>query len=107
MRNDGIIYTTGLTFTYTPEPGPRTKCGPAEEIMRNSAIGFAKRLFIYGVTSPRFVMFFTSMISLPFKIYNIMQVQWARRQAHHTHRQATGATLGSTDIGLDLAGQSP
>ena len=39
MRNDGIIYTTGLTFTYTPEPGPRTKCGPAEDIMRNSAIG--------------------------------------------------------------------
>ena len=41
VRNDGIIYTTGLTFTYTPEPGPRTKCGPAEEIMRNSAIGLA------------------------------------------------------------------
>ena len=35
-----------------------------------------------------------------------MQVQWARRPAHHTHRQATGATLGSTDTGLDLAGQS-
>ena len=30
-----------------------------------------------------------------------MQAQWARRQAHHTHRQATGAT----DIGLDLASQ--
>lgn len=24
VRNDGIIYPTGLTFTYTPEPGPRT-----------------------------------------------------------------------------------
>ncbi|XP_033638679.1 recombining binding protein suppressor of hairless-like isoform X1 [Asterias rubens] len=23
VRNDGIIYPTGLTFTYTPEPGPR------------------------------------------------------------------------------------
>jgi hypothetical protein len=21
VRNDGIIYNTGLTFTYTPEPG--------------------------------------------------------------------------------------
>lgn len=21
VRNDGIIYATGLTFTYTPEPG--------------------------------------------------------------------------------------
>ena len=52
VRNDGIIYTTGLTFTYTPEPGPRTKCGPAEEIMRNSAIGFAKRLFIWRHFTP-------------------------------------------------------
>lgn len=24
VRSDGIIYPTGLTFTYTPEPGPRT-----------------------------------------------------------------------------------
>ena len=23
VRNDGVIYATGLTFTYTPEPGPR------------------------------------------------------------------------------------
>jgi len=35
VRSDGIIYATGLTFTYTPEPGPRPKCGAAEEIMRN------------------------------------------------------------------------
>ena len=34
VRNDGIIYATGLTFTYTPEPGPRPQCPPAEEIMR-------------------------------------------------------------------------
>lgn len=34
VRNDGIIYATGLTFTYTPEPGPRPHCAPAEEIMR-------------------------------------------------------------------------
>ena len=24
VRNDGIIYNTGLTFTYTPEPGMTT-----------------------------------------------------------------------------------
>jgi len=35
VRNDGVIYATGLTFTYTPEPGPRSKCTSAEEIMRN------------------------------------------------------------------------
>lgn len=34
VRNDGIIYATGLTFTYTPEPGPRPHCPPADEIMR-------------------------------------------------------------------------
>ena len=39
VRSDGIIYSTGLTFTYTPEPGPRAKCPGAEEIMRNTAIG--------------------------------------------------------------------
>lgn len=35
VRNDGIIYATGLTFTYTPEPGPRPHCVPADEIMRS------------------------------------------------------------------------
>jgi recombining binding protein suppressor of hairless len=34
VRNDGIIYATGLTFTYTPEPGPRPQCNPADEVMR-------------------------------------------------------------------------
>ena len=38
VRNDGIIYATGLTFTYTPEPGPRPHC-PAvtEDIMGRAA----------------------------------------------------------------------
>uniref|UniRef100_A0A1A9Z986 Suppressor of hairless protein n=1 Tax=Glossina pallidipes TaxID=7398 RepID=A0A1A9Z986_GLOPL len=36
VRNDGIIYATGLTFTYTPEPGPRTHCTQTEEVMRGS-----------------------------------------------------------------------
>lgn len=34
VRNDGIIYATGLTFTYTPEPGPRPTCPQATEVMR-------------------------------------------------------------------------
>lgn len=35
VRSDGIIYATGLTFTYTPEPGPRPHCTPADEVMRS------------------------------------------------------------------------
>lgn len=34
VRNDGIIYATGLTFTYTPEPGPRSVQAAADEAMR-------------------------------------------------------------------------
>lgn len=36
VRNDGVIYATGLTFTYTPEPGPRQHCGPADDVMRGN-----------------------------------------------------------------------
>ena len=39
VRNDGIIYATGLTFTYTPEPGPRTHCPTADDIMRGNTMG--------------------------------------------------------------------
>lgn len=34
VRNDGIIYATGLTFTYTPEPGPRQHCSAVERVLR-------------------------------------------------------------------------
>ncbi|XP_051940560.1 recombining binding protein suppressor of hairless-like isoform X1 [Hippocampus zosterae] len=34
VRNDGIIYATSLTFTYTSEPGPRPHCSVAEAILR-------------------------------------------------------------------------
>ncbi|XP_038109675.1 suppressor of hairless protein [Culex quinquefasciatus] len=36
VRNDGIIYATGLTFTYTPEPGPRQPCNAAEDVLRRA-----------------------------------------------------------------------
>uniref|UniRef100_A0A8C6WVB8 Recombination signal binding protein for immunoglobulin kappa J region a n=1 Tax=Neogobius melanostomus TaxID=47308 RepID=A0A8C6WVB8_9GOBI len=35
VRNDGIIYSTALTFTYTPEPGPRPHCTAAGAIIRS------------------------------------------------------------------------
>ena len=35
VRNDGIIYSTTLTFTYTPEPGPRPHCNAAGAILRS------------------------------------------------------------------------
>ncbi|CAO2604759.1 Suppressor of hairless protein homolog [Lemmus lemmus] len=34
VRNDGIIYSTSLTFTYAPEPGPRPHCSAAGAILR-------------------------------------------------------------------------
>lgn len=37
VRNDGIIYATGLTFTYTPEPpGTRQHFPQADDVMRAS-----------------------------------------------------------------------
>ena len=40
VRNDGIIYATGLTFTYTPEPGPRSvHCTTSDPDMRTSIPG--------------------------------------------------------------------
>ncbi|KFB38676.1 AGAP008935-PA-like protein [Anopheles sinensis] len=39
VRNDGIIYATGLTFTYTPEPGPRPACPAAEDVLRRGSTG--------------------------------------------------------------------
>lgn len=41
VRNDGVIYATGLTFTYTPEPGPRTHCPTVEEVIRPRATAAA------------------------------------------------------------------
>uniref|UniRef100_A0A8C4Q319 Recombination signal binding protein for immunoglobulin kappa J region n=1 Tax=Eptatretus burgeri TaxID=7764 RepID=A0A8C4Q319_EPTBU len=34
VRVDGIIFSTSLTFTYTPEPGPRPHCSAAGAILR-------------------------------------------------------------------------
>jgi len=34
VREDGVIYATGLSFTYTPEPGPRAHCQAVESIVR-------------------------------------------------------------------------
>ncbi|XP_076450792.1 recombining binding protein suppressor of hairless-like isoform X2 [Babylonia areolata] len=37
VRSDGIIYSTGLTFTYTPEPGPRQHYREVDHILGRTA----------------------------------------------------------------------
>lgn len=37
VRSDGIIYSTGLTFTYTPEPGPRQHVRDVDRILGRTA----------------------------------------------------------------------
>ena len=39
VRNDGVIYATGLTFTYTPEPGPRPHLTDMQGILQDQASG--------------------------------------------------------------------
>lgn len=34
VRNDGVIYATGLTFTYSPEPGTRSACPSISMLMK-------------------------------------------------------------------------
>lgn len=35
VRDDGIIYATGLSFVYTPEPGPHPHCPSIDSVMRS------------------------------------------------------------------------
>jgi len=32
---DGVIYSTGLTFTYTPEPGPRQRSRDVDAVLNS------------------------------------------------------------------------
>lgn len=54
VRNDGIIYSTTLTFTYTPEPGPRPHCSAAGAILRagnSSLLSGGQEAGVYGSNS--------------------------------------------------------
>nr|CAH8846832.1 unnamed protein product [Trichobilharzia regenti] len=41
VRQDGVIYASGLTFTYHPESGPRQHCQPALDIIRAASLAAA------------------------------------------------------------------
>nr|VZI44579.1 unnamed protein product [Spirometra erinaceieuropaei] len=51
-RNDGVIYATGLTFTYQPELGPRQHCQPALDLMRAAALAAAAAAAAASITRP-------------------------------------------------------
>ncbi|VDP71804.1 unnamed protein product [Echinostoma caproni] len=38
VRHDGVIYSSGLTFTYHPEAGPRPHCQPALDIIKAATL---------------------------------------------------------------------
>nr|VZI34335.1 unnamed protein product [Spirometra erinaceieuropaei] len=51
-RNDGVIYATGLTFTYQPELGPRQHCQPALDLVRAAALAAAAAAAAASITRP-------------------------------------------------------
>uniref|UniRef100_A0A3B5L0J1 Recombination signal binding protein for immunoglobulin kappa J region n=1 Tax=Xiphophorus couchianus TaxID=32473 RepID=A0A3B5L0J1_9TELE len=85
VRNDGIIYSTTLTFTYTPEPGPR--CCSSGVASKTSSSGAS--LYSAGWRSPNlnckflfFLIFIFFLTVLCLLRLNICLHVAASRQTH-------------------------
>ncbi|KAF8561695.1 hypothetical protein P879_01923 [Paragonimus westermani] len=52
VRHDGVIYSSGLTFTYHPESGPRQHCQPALDIIKAVTLAAAAAAAAASKLSP-------------------------------------------------------
>lgn len=93
VRHDGVIYATNLTFTYTPEPGPRQNCNPADDVMRPPLHRSLMDTPASGITHPHHASPPNPHVPLQFEpsqpLHTTNQQHQPQQQQHQQHQQPT------------------